>query len=359
MEGRETTADRQITISAIATAVPDHCFTLAEAKACLPRAMPLAPERLPAIHSIFDHAGVDRRYSPFSIEHLTRKRSLTEISREYREHSVRLGRRVAAACLIEAGVTASEVDFLITVSCTGVMMPSLDAYLINEMGFRSDIRRLPITELGCAAGAVALSRARDFVGAYPDARVLVVSVELSTLTFQSSDVSMANLVSCALFGDGAAAALITGRPSPGMRILESQSHLFPDSYDALGFDLTDGGLHIVLGKQLPQMLRCRLGDLVRDFLARQHLAPEALSFVVLHPGGKKLIEEVEQALGLSRYQTQPTWDILRAYGNLSSAAILFILREWLTNRPLRSGDRGLILAFGPGFSAEMLLLECA
>ncbi len=347
------------TLSAIATAVPSFQFGLAEAKRCLAEVMPLSAERLALAGSVFDHAGVERRFSAYPIDYLVRRRPLAQVSREYREQAIEHGRRVVAASLDRAGLQSDQIDLLITVSCTGVMLPSLDAYLINDLGFRRDVRRLPITELGCAAGAAAFARARDFLLAYPPARVLAVSVEFPSLTFQGEDVSMANLVSCALFGDGAAAAVITGEDGPGVRILDSLSHLFPDSYDALGFDLADGGLHIVLGKQVAGLIRAGLREAVDRLLQRHALDPAGLSFVVLHPGGKKLIEAAEEGLGLARATTQPAWDVLRDYGNLSSAAVFFVLERLLSQSPPRPGELGLMIAFGPGFSADLLLLQCA
>jgi len=347
-----------VNVSAIATAVPDYRFTLAETKDYLRRIMPISADRVAAIRSMFENACVRERYSPFPVEHFVHPRPLSQVSAEYRDCAVHLGRRVAADCLAQAGVNAGEVDLLVTVSCTGIMMPSLDAYLINELGFRSDVRRLPITELGCAGGAVALSRARDYILAYPQATALVVAVEFPTLTFQPDDTSMANLVSCALFGDGAAAALVHAHDAVGVRLLDSESHLFADSYAALGFELKDGGLHIVLGSHLAAIVRSEIRSLVERFLARHRLTLADISFWVIHPGGKKLIEQIEERLDLSRAQTQPTWDILGGYGNLSSAAVLFVMAEWL-NRPRSHGHFGLMLAFGPGFSSEMLLLQWA
>jgi alkylresorcinol/alkylpyrone synthase len=246
---------------------------------------------------------------------------------------------------------------IITVSCTGFMIPSLDAHLINLMGFRSDVRRMPLTELGCAAGAMALTRASEFVRAFPEKTVLIVSVELATLTFQRGDLSQANLISCVLFGDGAAAAVVTGRPATGPRILETETYTFPQSLDAMGFDLRETGFHIVLSKDVPQMIRERIRSVVDGFLDRSRLTRGAISAFILHPGGQKLLSYVEEQLELCRCDTQFSWDVLGQYGNLSSATILFILHEWLTKKTMKSGDYGLAAAFGPGFSAELLLLQ--
>jgi alkylresorcinol/alkylpyrone synthase len=345
------------TIATIATAVPSYRMTCAEVKQAVQQVFQFEPRRLAPIMALFDHAQVAQRYSVFPLDYLMRPRSLSQTAREYQEHAVALGRQVARDCLARAGVPPVDIDLLITVSCTGYMIPSLDAYLINDLGFRANVRRLPITELGCAAGAVALARAREFVRAFPGSSVLVVAVELPSLTFQHNDRSQANLVACALFGDGAAAALVTERAAPGAQILDTESYLFPDSLDAMGFDLQDNGLHIVLSKDVPALVRSRITWLVGQFLERNGLALHQLSACILHPGGKKILSYLEQELDLSHEAIRPSWDVLQNYGNLSSAAILFVLREWLTKRCPAAGAYGLLAAFGPGFSAELLLLR--
>ena len=185
--------------------------------------------------AIIDNSQVRRRYCIHPVDYIIQPRPLSQISREYQEHAVLLGRQVASECLGRAGMTPADIDLVVTVSCTGVMIPSLDAHLINDLGFRSDVRRLPITELGCAAGAAALSRAWEFMRGFPEANVLVIAVELPSLTFQRGDLSQANLISSVLFGDGAAAAVVTGCSARGPQILDTTSYLFPHSLDAMGF----------------------------------------------------------------------------------------------------------------------------
>jgi alkylresorcinol/alkylpyrone synthase len=345
------------TIAATATALPPYTLEREEVKTYIGRVFDLDDRRLDAMMTIIDNAYVSKRHAIFPVDYIVTPRALAQKSLEYQEHAVRLGRQAVERCLVNAQMSAGDVDMIITVSCTGFMIPSLDAHLINLLGFRSDVRRLPITELGCAAGAVALSRASDFVRAFPHKTVLIVSVELATLTFQRGDLSQANLISCVLFGDGAAAAIVTGRPSPGPHILDSDTYTFPQSLDAMGFDLRDSGFHIVLSKHVPQMIRDRIRDLVDAFLARRALKVDEITAFILHPGGQKLLAYIEEQLGLCRCDTQISWDILRQYGNLSSATILFILHEWLTNKIVATGGYGLAAAFGPGFSAELLLLQ--
>lgn len=345
------------TIATIATAVPPYPMSCTEVKQAVQQVFQLGSRLRDPLMTLFDRAQVAQRYSVFPLDTLIRPRSLTQTSQDYQAHAIALGRQVAADCLEQAGLHAAEIDMLITVSCTGYMIPALDAYLINDLGFRPDVRRLPITELGCIGGTMALSRAREFVRAYPRANVLIVAVELSSLTFQPHDYSQANLVSCALFGDGAAAALVTGRAFPGVQIVDTTSYLIPNTLDAMGFDLRDSGFHIVLAKTIPEILRKQIRPLVEQFLERHALDVEQIEAFVLHPGGKKILTYLEEEFKIERQRTQPSWDVLRDYGNLSSATILFVLREWLATWRVSPGSYGLAVGFGPGLCIELLLLQ--
>jgi alkylresorcinol/alkylpyrone synthase len=238
------------------------------------------------------------------------------------------------------------------------MIPSLDAYLAQDLGFRPDVRRLPITGLGCGAGAAALGRAHDFLRGHPEAHVLIVAVELPTLSFQRNDASTAQLVSTALFGDGAAAVLLSGRASgSGVTVLDSETHLFPDTLNLLGFDLHDDGLHVVLAKELPDTLRGVFGAVVDRLLTRARIARADVECCVFHPGGKRILLAIEEALGLDRTRTQPSWDVLREYGNMSSAAVLFVLERWMKQHRPRPGAYGLLGALGPGLTTDLCLLQ--
>jgi alkylresorcinol/alkylpyrone synthase len=350
------------TIVQTATAVPGHVLEQDEIKRALCDVLPLPPRKVEAVLGLFDHALVQRRHSVLPIHELRARRTLTETTRVYREHAVRLGREVAARCLADAGVSPQAVDLVISVSCTGIMIPSLDAHLANDLPLRPDIRRLPITELGCVGGAAALARAHDYLLGHPEGHVLIVAVELPTLSFQREDLNTAQLVSTALFGDGAAAALLTGRPPPGReprgaRIVATRSHLFPDSLEALGFDLRDDGFHVLLAKDLPERLGAELGGIVGAMLTGVGLTREQLTTFVLHPGGRKILSALAEALGIERTQMQPSWDVLREHGNVSSAAILFVLDRWLRRHRPPAQAYGLLGAFGPGLTAELCVLQ--
>src|SRR5216683_1295403 len=201
----ETVETSHPTIAATATALPPYTITRDDVKYYMGRVFDIPERRVEAMMSIVDNAQVHKRYAIFPIDYTIEPRALSQTNNEYIEHAVKLGREAAEKCLKRAAVKADEIDLIITVSCTGFMIPSLDAHLINLMGFRSNVRRMPFTELGCAAGAMALGRAADFLKAQPGGKVLVISVELPSLTFQRKDISQANLISSILFGDGAAA----------------------------------------------------------------------------------------------------------------------------------------------------------
>ncbi len=345
------------TIAGTATAVPPYLLTREMVKDRIKDVFSLEGMRLEAIRSVIDNSRIDQRHSVFPVDYIVEPRPLSQINTEYREKAVELGLEVAAQALARAEMSPSDVDMIITVSCTGVMIPSLDAYIAQEMGFRSDVRRLPITELGCAAGAAGLARAWEYLTAFPDRTALLVSVELPTLTFQRKDFSQANLISAVLFGDGAAGVVVTGREAAGPRIVASESFLFPDSLGAMGFDLGDSGFHIVLSKDVPQLIRDRVKGLAEGFLARNGLRQSDVSAFLLHPGGQKLLSFMEAELELTRADTEISWDVLRRYGNLSSASVLFILQEWMVRREMPPESYGLLMSFGPGFTAEMILLQ--
>jgi alkylresorcinol/alkylpyrone synthase len=370
-------------ILATATAVPEHLITRDDVKYYMGRVFDIPERKLEAMMSIVDNAQVHQRHSIFPITYTVEPRAFEKTNQEYIEHAIKLGREAAEKALERAHLRADEIDLIITVSCTGFMIPSLDAHLINLMGFRSDVRRMPFTELGCAAGAMGLARAADHLKAYPGGNALVIAVELPTLTFQRKDISQANLISSILFGDGAAAVIVSNNPkavsgsssttahangngnSNGAssisahkpQILVNETYTFPDSLGAMGFDLRDSGFHILLDKTVPDMIGAKIKPLIDDFLGRHGLTQQDIKGWILHPGGARLLGNVEVALGLQKSDTQPSWDTLANVGNLSSATILFILQEWLEKRPLNPGDIALAAAFGPGFSAEFLLLQ--
>src|ERR1051326_5506265 len=212
-------------VAASATALPPHLITRDDVKYYMGRVFDIPERRLEAMMSIVDNAQVHQRHVIFPIDYTVEPRSLEKTNQEYMAHAIELGQRASEECLQRANMRAEDIDLIITVSCTGFMIPSLDAHLINRMGFRSDVRRMPFTELGCAAGAMAMGRASDYLQSRADGNALIISVELPSLTFQRKDISQANLISAILFGGGAAAVIVSRKAAaPGPRILVSETY---------------------------------------------------------------------------------------------------------------------------------------
>jgi alkylresorcinol/alkylpyrone synthase len=346
-------------IISVATAVPDHVVGIDDVRRLVPRVFG-ARHDVDRLLEIVERAGIESRRLVDPVERTLERRTLGERNDRYIACSRELGERALVAALEHADLGPRDVDLIVTTSCTGFAIPSIDAWLANRLGMRTDVRRLPITELGCAGGAAGLARAADFIRAYPDATAAVLAVELPSLTFQPQDDAMANVVSSFLFGDGAAAVVLSGRRSsrPGARVLASRSALFPGTLDLMGFDLKNTGFHIVLSPAIPLVVERRLADELAPLLDGAGVTPRDLDFFVLHPGGTRVLESLAEALAVAPERLAGSRRVLARHGNLSSASVLFVYRDFLDQGPLpEPGAKGLLAAFGPGFACEMLLLE--
>jgi alkylresorcinol/alkylpyrone synthase len=270
-----------------------------------------------------------------------------------------LGARAVEGALARAGLAARDVDHFLSVTVTGIATPSLEARIATRLGMRSDVKRIPIFGLGCVAGAAGIARATDLLRGDPGGVALLLSVELCSLTLQREDLSIPNVISSGLFGDGAAAAVLTGgeRPAAGPRVLATRSVLYPGTERVMGWDVVDSGFKVVLASSVPQEVRRRLRPDVDRFLADQGLSLDRIRHVVAHTGGPKVIEAVEGALDLGPGRLERSWRSLEEVGNLSSASVLFVLGDFLDADDARAGDLGLLVAMGPGFCAELVLLE--
>lgn len=301
---------------------------------------------------------VAARSSVLPIEEIFRPKSLSESNGIYEKYVKLLGARVAKEAIESAGLTPQDIDLIISVSCTGFMIPSVDAYLINKLGMRGDTKRLPITEMGCAAGAVGLSRAREYLKGFPNENVLLLSVELATLTFQHDDLSMDNIVSSIIFGDGAAATVLSGRSENGApELFDSRTTTLPNSTKLMGFDLRDTGFQIRLSKDIPEAVRMKVRPMLDEFLRQRGFTLEDITHLIFHPGGKRILEVYRDELGVSEDSLRFSRKVLRECGNLSSGTVLMVLDEIMRYGEVQKGDTGLILAMGPGFSIEQLLIR--
>jgi alkylresorcinol/alkylpyrone synthase len=309
------------------------------------------------VKKIFGNAMVDRRYSIMSPEEIFSNLSFEERNDIYSRESIKLGAKCLESAVAKAGWQYDDLDYLITVSCTGIMIPSMDAYLINMFKLRQDIVRLPVTEMGCVGGVSGMIYAKNFLKANPGKRAAVISVESPTATFQIHDYSMPNIVSAAIFGDGAACVLLSSHPDDeGPEMIDEQMYHFYEAEGLMGFKPTNTGLQMVLDIGVPDAIEKYFPDILHPFLARNGLDVSHMDYLIFHPGGKKIIQLVEALFSELGKNIEETKEVLRLYGNMSSATVLYVLERIMDGQP-QAGSHGLMLSFGPGFTAQRILLR--
>jgi|UniRef100_UPI0040472814 alkylresorcinol/alkylpyrone synthase len=306
---------------------------------------------------LFEGAGVDKRYSIMSPEEVFTATSFEEKNNIYAREVVKLAEKSLQKSLVKANLKAKDIDYIITVSCTGIMIPSMDAYLINSLQMKQDIVRLPVTEMGCAAGVSGIIYAKNFLKANPNKRAVVIAVEAPTATFQLSDYSMTNIVSAAIFGDGASSVILSSYlEDEGPKIVDEAMYHFYDATSMMGFNLVNTGLQMILDKEVPQKIADHFPMIINPFLERNELKIEDIHHLIFHPGGKKIVQTVEDLFGVLGKNIDDTKEVLRMYGNMSSATVLYVLERFMDRNPAK-GEKALMLSFGPGFSAQRILLE--
>ncbi|MGW0810275.1 type III polyketide synthase [Nonomuraea sp. NPDC002799] len=346
-------------IAAVRCAFPPHRYPQSEltdmaARVCLPEN---ADRRL--LDRLHRSARVDHRNLALPIEQYEKLNGFGAANDAFVSVAVDLGLESVKAALDAAELEPTDVDMIMFTSVTGIAAPSIDARLAAALGLRPDVKRVPVFGLGCVAGAAGIARIHDYLRGWPDHVAVLLSVELCSLTVQRGDSSPANLVASALFGDGAAAVVACGggRGAAGPTVVATRSHLYPGSEHVMGWQVGDTGFRVMLDASVPAVVRRYLADDVHGLLAEHGLTAGEVTAWVCHPGGPKVLEAVSDVLGLPADALDVTWRSLAANGNLSSSSVLHVLGETLATRSPEPGSWGLIIAMGPGFCSELVLIR--
>lgn len=308
--------------------------------------------------ALFENTQIEKRHFCVPMDWFKSNHTFSEKNRLYVENATELSIKAYQSALDYAQLTQDDISHLFFVSTTGLSTPSLDALILNQMRANPYTKRTPMWGLGCGGGAVGLSRAFDYVKAHPKEIAVVIAVELCGLTFQRNDLTKSNLVATSLFADGAAAVIVAGdeaKVQSTIHITSTQSTMWPDSLDVMGWDFSSSGFHVIFSQDIPTIVRTEVAKDVHNFLQSHGMT--GTDHYVLHPGGRKVLDAYRDSLGIEGNKLDITENILKQYGNISSCTVLYVLDEFLRQKQLGKGESGLIAALGPGFSLEMLLME--
>ena len=347
-------------IASVARALPDQSYPQAELtealKALWARHRTFNQSRVDALHAATQ---VERRHLAIPKEAYPPLDTFQKRNEVWIREAQVLGERAIREALARAELKPTDLDVLCFTTITGLATPSIDARLINRLGLKTDIKRTPLFGLGCVAGVAGTARVSDLLRGFPKQNAVLLSVELCSLTIQHDDVSVSNLIAAGLFGDGAAAVVIRGADTGarGPRVIASESVFYPDTEGVMGWDFLDSGFKVVLSADVPKMVTQHVPKNVDAFLGKHGLKRSDITHWVAHTGGPKVLEAFEESLALPKDALARSWNSLRTVGNLSSSSVLYVLHDLFESKVARPGDRGLMLAMGPGFCAELVLLE--
>ena len=341
-------------LAALATALPPHRLDQSNVVARVEQLFGRSPD-FERLIQVYANSGIHCRYSVMPFEWFDAPHDWPDRNRAYLSGALDLLERAAARALDRAGIALDEVGAIVTVSTTGIATPALDAQLMDRMRFQRHVERLPIFGLGCAGGALGLGKAAALAATMPDKAVLFLVVELCTLQFRRDDLSRANIVATALFGDGAAAAVLSCE-GPGPAIVARGEHTWPNSLDIMGWDVAEDGLKAIFSRDIPHLVTTKLAPVVHDFLSRHGMTRRDIDHFVCHPGGPKVIDAYESVLGAGFAGAAEARESLRDYGNMSAVSVMFVLERMLAGG---MSGRALLTALGPGFSAGFAVLDAA
>ncbi len=350
-------------IISVGTASPPYVVTQEQAREFAIRLFRESGLDLERLLPVFANTTIRTRHFSMPLEWLAENRSFAEKNRKYLEEGLKLTEAAVLQACDEARISPRDIGHIFFVSTTGISTPSMDAHLFNRIKFRPNIRRTPIWGLGCAGGVAGISRAFDWLRAYPREIALVVSLELCSLTFLPDDLSKSNFVAVSLFGDGCGALLMSGSRSPVLadRILSVEAATaitWPDTLDVMGWDIAEEGLKVVFSRDIPDIVSKSAWPVFNGFLEGLGFQMSDIGHFVSHPGGVKVIDAYKEALGLRDEQVTSMREVLGNFGNMSSATVFFVMRGFMNGAQYRGGDLVLSTALGPGFSSETLFSMC-
>jgi len=343
----------------VGEAFPEHYYSQTDVVEALKRLWRDRDVDTATLERLHRHAGVDGRHFVLPLEAYDRPAAWGQTNNTWIRHAEELGATAVMDALDRAGCPVSEVGALVFVSVTGISTPSVDAKLINRLGLPASIRRVPLFGLGCVAGASGLARGAELAQARPGGAVVVLSVELCSLTFQYDDLTVANIIAAGIFGDGAAAVVLSGNGAgaDGPSIVATRSVFYPDTEEMMGWEISEKGFQLVLSREVPHLIHQNLGRDVDQFLSEEGLGRADIDRWMAHSGGPKILRSIQEALDLPDGALDVTWDSLRRVGNISSASVLHVLKNTLEGSRPDEGSYGLLFAMGPGFCCELVLLR--
>jgi alkylresorcinol/alkylpyrone synthase len=352
--------DSSPTIHAVTQTLPEHFTPQEEMTAFVKKVCSskyFNPARIDELH---ENLQVKSRYFSVPLHELESLDSFSKRNNAYIQCATDIGEKAIREALCRARLTPQDIDHIFFVSITGLSTPSVDARLVNRLGMRPDVKRTPIWGLGCVAGAAGIARAADYLRGFPDHTVVLLSVELCSLTYQTDDVSVANIISTGLFGDGASAVILRGgnlARGEWPRVVATRSRFYPNTEQIMGWNIGDTGFKVVLTPKVPEMVRQHFGGDVDEFLGSHGLDRSMIKHWLLHTGGPKVLQSFISTLDLPKEALDRTWQSLMDVGNVSSCSVLFVLADLLNSRDAKPGDYALLAAMGPAFCSELVLLQ--
>lgn len=349
--------------------IPNYEITQEEIKELVKGLFPYTEKQVARLLPVFDHAEIKKRQFAVEKDWFKANHTFQEKNKLYQIHACQYALEAIDDCLmnqlfLNQPVPYEAVDMIIFVSSTGIATPSLDTHLLNERPFREDVARMPLWGLGCAGGAIGLSRAHDWITAHPDKTALVVCAELCSLTFQKDDHKKSNLIGTALFGDGVGAILLSGdqsvyhstRKKVLPKINHTSSFTKKNSLSVMGWEVINNGLEVIFSKSIPNLVQTLWKDHITAFLQQANISESMIHSFIAHPGGKKVLDAMEETLHISKNKLAKSYNVLQNHGNMSSATVIYVLYEWM-KETVDVKEQSIVSALGPGFSSELLLLE--